>query len=658
MAPVSMKDRRASKACDVCKHRKKRCTGELPCDYCERIGKPQECIYHAKVPSKTVKVTERYLLSLKRKIEKLEQQLSHSGSPLEQGQSFDDISSTPRETSAGTCEEVPVGTSEVSLNLGDSACAKYLIRIRQSLAKSCHLEGTTNAPNFKTITVETSPNVETIENIAAEFRPSLEDAERWIDAACSAIGADYMYIEHDYKASILEPLIYRGLESEVSFIDYAIELTRFFSYLALGRMFIEHSSKTKARLKFPGLVYFETVLKLQGELLKVSDRATSGSLAQSFLYAAYYALSLDKSSLASILVGCAIRMMFTLGFHKKPTNAQENRIFWLCYIYDRLVAVRFGFPLSLNELDLDIPSLPLVEEMGYYSVSLEIFHFVSQVKLAKITTRILRTIYTKNSISFIQNCNTVLKELKTWFDDLPQNVILDLDNFSIEKSRSTVNLHINYNYLIIITTRPVLFYVFNKITSGERDEAPSVSKKLLDIIKVLVDSCVQAAHLQSLVLAKLYYYGGMAKASFLDCHYIYNATTILILAAFCQSMPYSSLTLNYDLPAVFDRIQFNLNLLQKLSKYNISASNFNRQLTEIIDLLSSEEVQDKFDGAFAEFEGAPEADGDVADLPMINLESLANVDLGRVLDDMSDSNSSGQALFNDQDFMQFSTSLF
>lgn len=647
-----MKEKRVSKACNVCKHRKKRCTGELPCDYCTRIGRTQECVYHSKVPSKTVKVTERYILGLKTRIEELEQKLNHSGSPQGPGESVEGIPiASSEEYSTEVFDEVPVGSSETSLNLGDSACAKYLIKIRQSLVRSCHIEDDTSVPNFKTITVETSPSAEKIEAIAAESRPSIENAEKWIDAASNAIGADYMFIESDYKSTVLAPLIYNGLGNNLSFIDYASELTRFFSYLALGRMFIEHSSKQKSRSKFPGLIYFETVLKLQGELLGVSDRTVNGSLVQSFLYAAYYALSLDKSSLASILVGCAIRMMFGLGFHKHPTTAKENRIFWLCYIYDRLVAVRFGFPLNLDDLDVDVLSLPLVDEKGYYSVSLETCHFVSQVKLARITTRILRSIYTKNSISFIQNCNAVLKELKTWFDDLPQNLILDLDDFNIENSRSTVNLHINYNYLIIITTRPALFYVFNKMLDGGKDE-----KKPRGIIQVLVDSCVQAAHLQSVVLAKLYHKGSMAKASFLDCHYIFNATIILILAAFCQSMPYSSINLNCDLSAVFDRVQFNLNLLQKLSKYNISASNFNRQLTEIIDLLSSKEVQSRFDGVFSTFEGHREPNEAVRE--SIEFESLGRIDLGRVLDDISDSNSSGLALFDDEDFMRFSNSLF
>ncbi|SCW01456.1 LAFE_0D12970g1_1 [Lachancea fermentati] len=57
---------RSKEASVTCNRRKKRCSDGLPCEYCTRIGKLLDCEYRTKVPSKTVRVTERYFINLKR----------------------------------------------------------------------------------------------------------------------------------------------------------------------------------------------------------------------------------------------------------------------------------------------------------------------------------------------------------------------------------------------------------------------------------------------------------------------------------------------------------------------------------------------------------------------------------------------------------------
>lgn len=659
----SMSDRRSKKACETCKRRKKRCSGGLPCDYCTKIDKPQECEYHTRVSSKTVKITEKYLLSLKTRIRDLEHELNNTASPCTSEYLPDTNPLVSSEDDNVTVtNELLSSSSEVSVNLnnypfGDSACAKYLFKIRQLLIRSCELTCDVRNSDFKTISLDTSPNISLIEVIASEVCPSIEQAKKWISAASKIIGADYMFIEPNYEKDILESVIYNSEINHVNFVEYATELTRFFTYLALGCLFNEDNSPENARSKFPGLLYFETALKLQGELSKVYDRVANSSLVQSFLYVAYYALSLDKSSFAFILVGNAIRMMFTLGYHRRVTSSINNRIFWLCYVYDRLVAVRFGFPLTINEFDIEIPLLTEADHT-FFSVSLDIYHFVSQVKLAKITTQIVKKIYTRNSVSFIQNCNVVLKMLKNWLDDLPSDLRLDYNNFNTGGSRSTINLHINYNYSIIITTRPVLFYVFNKVVATGKSTEELFSRKLLNVIQSLLESSVQAAQIQSLVLTKLYYEGKMVNASFLDCHYIFNATIILIFAACCEAMPNYAISFGCDISTLFERVQINLKVLQRLSQYNISACNFNRQLTEIIELISSQEVQTTLKGFFQPPSNIyTTLNEDVTNNPVIDLDLVRNLDLTRVLDDIIDtSNSSESILFDNEDFLKYSNS--
>lgn len=659
-----MNVRRSKKACITCKRRKKRCSGGLPCEYCIKIGRPQDCEYQTKVPSKRVKVTERYLSNLKQKIKDLERQLN---STVEMEGSDDSPNTNPliiEDESDCITEDAEPDKLEISMSrhnyrLGDSACGKFLQKIKLSLAKSCDSINDFKISELKTISFSIMPNIDLIRTLASENCPPLDEAKKCILVASKIIGADYMYMDPNYDSDIMRPIIYNTELNNENLFEHASELTRFFAYLALGCLFNEDNSPENTRSKFPGLKYFEITLKLQSELLKVYDRVADGAMIQSFLYVSYYALSLDKPELAFILIGNAIRMMFTLGYHKKTLNNSQNRIFWLCFVYDRFVAVRFGFPLMINELDIEVPLLN-EGDSSIHSVSLDLYHFISQVKLARITTQIIRKIYTRNSFSFIQNCNTVLNQLKNWLDDLPIELKLDYSKFGTAKSRSTINLHINYNYSIIITTRPVLFYVFNKVISSGKSTDELFNERLLSVIKVLLESNVQAAQIQSMVMASLYFDGKMVNASFLDCHYIFSASIILIFSAFCQSLPNYTISLGFDISTLFDRVKINLEVLQHISQYNISASNFNRQLTELIELISSKNVQDAFKGTFETSHSMYSTLDEESTLNFksaINSELLRNLDLTRILDDISDnSNSSDSVLFDNEDFMKYTNS--
>ncbi|CAI6899651.1 ANM_collapsed_G0053440.mRNA.1.CDS.1 [Saccharomyces cerevisiae] len=600
-----MSDKKSKKACEVCKRRKKRCSGGRPCDYCIKIDKQLACTYRVKVSSKTGKVTEKYLVNLKSKIKDLELQLATRSNCHPNDVSTNDnplVSSEDDEEDRDGMDDPSEGNNYY--RLGNSACGKFLLRIKDSLGKSCQLRGDVRPSVIETISLETSPNMALIEQIVRENCPSPSEAKNWILAASNVIGADYMYIEPDYEKSVLDELIWTSDSHNADFVKYATEVTRFFTYLALGCLFNKDRSPEKTGSKFPGLQYFETALRLQSELLKVYDMMANTSLVQSFLYVAYYALSLDKPEFAYLTIGSAIRMVFTLNYHKRRRHSQR---------------------------------------IGYFGS-------------ASFTTDWYQKIYTRNSFSFIHNCYTVLKELKYWLDGLPDDLKIDMDNFSTTQPRSTINLHINYNYTIIITTRPVFLYVFNKVADSEQKAEELFPKKLLNTITTLLESSVQAAQIQSFILTKLYFEGRMVSTSFLDCHYIFNATIILIFAAFCQSRPNHAIFFGCDINTLFERVQVNLRVLQSISQYNIAACNFNKQLTEIIELIGSTNVHIPQEHPFPNPSVGKESDAQLAVPPLdpgIDLDLARKFDLSRILHDIGD-NSSELFPFDNEDFLKYS----
>ncbi|SCU82269.1 LAME_0C00408g1_1 [Lachancea meyersii CBS 8951] len=611
-----MGGKKMMKACTKCKQRKKKCSGGLPCDYCIKINLPHECEYKEKVRSKFATVSERYISSLKSRIMELEGELAKINSGATETVAVSAPSSNalmnPLIEPEYRLQRQTVGNGESSTScdsryLGMSACAQFLRKLKESLTMSgdpnggvlsetSHSRSSASGPSK--ILTQDSTDDSYLQIVVKELLPSKAEANRLLDIACRMIGADYMFIEADYF-KIVEELYEKVLPVTASEkVQYANELLRFVSHLALGSLF-DRENPTASSL---GKELHQTSISLYGQILKSYDQAAGATLIQSLLCMAYFALSQNKTTFVFTTVGAAIRTMLALGYHRKVKSKRENRVFWLCFIYDRLLAVRFGFPLMIDERDINIPVFNEAERT-HKAASLDIYHFVAQVNLAKITTQVLAKIYTQNAFSFLHNCHSVLKQLKEWFDALPSELKFDYNDIKTGTVRSTFNLHINYNYSIIISTRPVLLYVFNRMMSNIGAGGPVFEQRQFELIQVLLDSCIQAAEVQSRILAKLYYDGKMANCSYLDCHYIFSATIILILAGYCQTLSDNSALYSGDVMNLFGAIEHNLRILQGLSEYNVVASDFNRQLTEFIDMMSSDEVV-----AVLKEEPKPEAD--------------------------------------------------
>lgn len=153
--------------------------------------------------------------------------------------------------------------------------------------------------------------------------------------------------------------------------------------------------------------------------------------------------------------------------------------------------------------------------------------------------------------------------------------------------------------------------------------------------------------------------------SYLDCHYIFNSSIVLILAAFLQSLPNYLIKSDDNYSVLFNRVQDNLDVLQNISQSNVAAYNFNKQLTELIELISSVNVQEKYNGQH-------KLQSLVVATPSINVidshslefdqkksdvELFRPLDLSQVLDFMvvEDGNEeSSTAYFDDEDFFKYS----
>ncbi len=645
-----MASNKGKRACETCKKRKKKCSGELPCIYCVKIGNSQDCEYKTRLPKKKVKVSERYITTLKSKVRLLESRLAkiNSDNSDDEVQFTDELNPLVERGNSASPNIV------VEKNLGDSGCLSFLARIQNTLLNCTGMQSLDQDLSTKYVEFSQKLDWDIVWEAYRDI-PSLDKARRLIRFAQRTVGADYLFVNNQYIENTIPRVFYKNkteIEEQYSAVGFAEELALFYSYLAMGCLFQNPTTNEewKENDRPNGFAYFEKALYIQGMILKYSDQSNGTNLVQSFLYVAYYSLSVDKSSLAYVLVGNAIRIALVLRLHKKSNSQTSNRLFWLCFLYDRILAIRFGFPLIIEEKDIDIPLYSAFDD-NYLAVSLEKYHFEAQIALAKITTNIIKRIYTKNSTSFIHNCHSILKELKSWFDNLPPQLKFDYNNINPTTSRSTINLHINYNYLIILTTRSVAFYVFNKVLSTGKTTDQLFVGNLKEIITILLESSISAAQIQSMILTKLYYNGKMMSRSFLDSHYIFNSSIVLILAVFLRSLPNYLIGNVHDVSVLVRRVQDNLDVLQQISQYNVAAYNLNKQLTELIELISCDKVQKQFQGSIQNLmmEQQQKNEND--------LGGLSHIDLSEVLDLIITNDEEGDAInsyFDEEDFIRYS----
>jgi hypothetical protein len=145
----------------------------------------------------------------------------------------------------------------------------------------------------------------------------------------------------------------------------------------------------------------------------------------------------DVESMQWYTLGKAIRMAQDIGLHRSCSNwnlpASEietrHRVFYACYILDRLMGARAGKPLTILDRDFDT-ELPVAHEVyDDNRPGPSIYHsFISLIQLSEILGRILKALYAPKSKHSNSNAGlddpTILavldRRLKNWKVKLDQ----------------------------------------------------------------------------------------------------------------------------------------------------------------------------------------------------------------------------------------------
>ncbi|KAI8080732.1 fungal-specific transcription factor domain-containing protein [Gilbertella persicaria] len=178
----------------------------------------------------------------------------------------------------------------------------------------------------------------------------------------------------------------------------------------------------------------------------------------------------DVESMQWYTLGKAIRMAQDIGLHRSCSNwnlppseiETRHRVFYVCYVLDRLMGARAGKPLTILDRDFDT-DMPVAHEVyDDNRIGPSVYHsFIALIKLSEILGRILKALYAPKSKHSNTNAGlddpTILavfdRRLKNW------RATLDEPNHGASWSQAQkVNLLLFYHTAMLLLHRPFIEY--------------------------------------------------------------------------------------------------------------------------------------------------------------------------------------------------------
>ncbi|OAA75780.1 cutinase transcription factor 1 beta [Akanthomyces lecanii RCEF 1005] len=266
-----------------------------------------------------------------------------------------------------------------------------------------------------------------------------------------------------------------------------------------------------------------------------SDRLV---LVQSLLLMTYWYETPDDQKDTWHWMGVAISLAHTIGLHRKPgansmTNSKRKlwkRIWWSCFMRDRLIALGMRRPTRIKDEDFDVPMLTesdfeiqaLAENNSLLPSECVVIRDVAmqrelatlciyKAKLCLGISHMLKTQYSvlirdnmkpenttnstmmlfPNKFDNVDAVDTIDAELRAWADSLPESCqYRPLTQADIEGGRSTVTVHRTLLHMAHQTTISALHRP--QFLPSSPTQMPTTSRQVQDMSRVKVrDSAMQ-----------------------------------------------------------------------------------------------------------------------------------------------------------------------
>ncbi|KAL4959396.1 Zn(II)2Cys6 transcription factor [Aspergillus stella-maris] len=505
-------------ACRRCHARKVKCSGGTPCEGCHQAGKPVECVYPRKYRS--VKVSEQYLESLI--VEN--QRLRGSAADATPGDS------TVRATRGNVLSDAPWFVNADSLHtpilVAEASDSAFATRFRQAMSDDHH-------GHLPRVDFPGDEQLLALSDVECAW-PSPARARLLVGAAVNGLGRCYHIVRRSSTLRELETTIQSNSSPSL------LTKSKLWGLFAIGEIYATRSAIGEKA--FPGLRYF---CKAIGILRIVSERP-SVEMIEVQLVLSVYSLFLNRRHAAYSLAGSAVRQAIIMGLNLNIPESQmpdagdrehRNRLFWTAYTLDRMWAAKLGYPTAIRDEEIEV-NLPCDISDAFDFPDRD--YFVARIGLARLSDRIIYTIYRRKSqqASLAQRVQEIFGDLRCWLGDLPLSLQIDTQVVGDvdPKARS---LHLLFNQLAILATRPVLLHVFRAHLEC-RAQGASKQASIPATAAALSETCIRCARHSCRLLVDSWTNGTFMMFDFFYTQYLFSATTVLGISSLLDSTEHQS----------------------------------------------------------------------------------------------------------------------
>ncbi|KAL4734386.1 fungal-specific transcription factor domain-containing protein [Aspergillus similis] len=340
-------------------------------------------------------------------------------------------------------------------------------------------QASTNVPNRRTPAVgQRLP----ISSVLGQALPAIETIYLLLE--------DYFGAVHWFSLVIYEPTFRRNLNSIADGFAYSSQKP----FLILLAVVLGMGAWYRSQKEPRDLTDNDDWRRLSTELMKLVEShlielmdQPSVTAAQVLILFGSYCVYHGRSNLSFSILGATIRISQAVGLHREPSrgkfedNEERKRVWWTIYTWDRFASITYGRPLGINDRDCNISSPADTWENPYFMAPLAeqgdtICYSAYQRELNRLylmASSALEVIFGSRTSGSSRDLagdayHALVKEatqkLHRWRDELPDNLVLNLEEDFRPDSRPSARAHalqslslqLTYDNILIVLHRPLL----------------------------------------------------------------------------------------------------------------------------------------------------------------------------------------------------------
>ncbi|PHH66227.1 hypothetical protein CDD81_7820 [Ophiocordyceps australis] len=450
---------RIANACDLCKARKVRCDGGLPCSYCARRRQPGAC---------------RYSPQRRRRGRQGEE-----GGGQRAGAETTTVRRASRDEAAGEEEETEVPREARLLRdaqgrqvfVGDCAPLSFFQSVRRLVASRAGMRGVFAPEASRCSVLESGTTRRTSPLMRRGKRPRVRVEK--VARACQGYRAMAAGLVDLFEGEGLAAQVTRWARAHDSETDDDDEAVVCHLVLAIG--YLVHDDEAAPELFEYARDRALASALCDGSLLVGRSNTTA---AQALVLATVYLLCACQLTGAWLLLGVAVRAAYALGLHRGEVNARfgvdgarsRDRLWKSLRVLDLLLSIAMGRPPATSDLDCTVPyasppaaaAAPELDESRLLDASVQIL-LVAETIVVEIYSR------RRVSLALTEGISRQLRHWAAqWMAPLKSLLSAPASASSVPRVIGACQVMASYYYAVMLVARPFLMYdVCRRLDQGE-----------------------------------------------------------------------------------------------------------------------------------------------------------------------------------------------